>query len=431
MHRYTPLPAAFFARNRSAFVDKMRPNTLAVFHANDWIGVNADGLYKFSQNSNFYYLSGIDQEDAILVLFPDAPNESWREILFVRETNEHIQIWEGWKYSKEEARKASDVKNVMFYKEFDAFLRKVVSHIDGVYVDVNEHERNAVSTSTGSGHRLAHEFRREFPAHQLYRAAPILEELRSIKAAEEIQALRRACDITGKAYHRVLQFLRPGVYEYEIEAEILHEFLRNGAQGQAYESIIASGLNACTLHYTFNSAVCKAGDLVLMDFGCEYANYSADLTRTAPVSGSFSPRQKAVYNACLRVFKAAMAMLVPGTLLESYHSVVGDVVQEELLGLGLITRKEIAEQHPEKPVYRKYFMHGTSHFLGLDTHDVGNRYKPMQTGMVFTCEPGIYIPAEKLGVRIETDVWISPKGPVDLMESLPLEVEEIEAAMKK
>ena len=426
--KYTTLPASFFSGNRKRFAEHMKPNTLAIFHSNDLLADNADSHYPFTQNSNMYYLSGLDQEEIILVLFPDAPNEKWKEMLFIRETNEHIQVWEGWKYSKEEAREASGVEQVHFYGAFEDMLKRLVSHFDGVYLDINEHERNALNTYS-SGHRFAQKFATEFPAHSLYRSAPICQDLRAVKQEEELVPMREAISITEKAFRRVLSFLKPGVHEYEIEAEITHEFLRNRATGHAYSPIIAAGSNACVLHYVENKAQCQDGQLILMDFGAEYGNYSADLTRTIPVSGTFSQRQRKVYDAVLRVMRQATAMLVPGTLLEDYHKEVGKLMEGELLGLGLITSQEVAEQKEESPAYRKYFMHGTSHFLGLDTHDVGDRYKPIQPGMVFTCEPGIYIPEEGFGIRLENDILVSSQGPIDLMATIPVEAEEIEGIM--
>jgi Xaa-Pro aminopeptidase len=426
--KYTPPPKELFVRNRANFAAQMKPQTIAIFHANDQLADNSDSMYPFTQNSNTYYLSGLDQEEVILVLWPDAPKEKFREMLFIRETNEHIQIWEGWKYSKEEAREASGVETVFWYHEFDGMLRQLISHFDGVYLDVIEHERQALNTIS-AGHRLAEKFRRDFPAHQIYRAWPILMNLRMIKSEEEIAQIQVACDITEKAFLRVMKFIKPGVYEHEIEAEIQHEFLRNRATGPAYSSIIASGKNACVLHYIENNRECKDGDLILMDFGAEYGNYSADLTRTIPVNGKFTQRQKDVYNAVLRVMKAATNLLVVGNNWEDYHEQVGELMTPELVQLGLLTQEEVDNQDPEKPAYKKYFMHGTSHFLGLDTHDVGDRYTPFAAGMVFTCEPGIYIPEENIGVRIENDILVTADGPVDLMANIPREVEEIEALM--
>lgn len=428
--KYTSLPASFFQHNRAAFMAQMKPNSMAIFHSNEMVLTNADGAYRFTQNSNMYYLSGLDQEEIYLVLFPDAPNPDWKEMLFIRETNETIAIWEGWKYSKQEARAASNVQNVYFYKDFDAFFYRMMSHCEGVYVDINEHERNAIP-SQGPGYKVINRLRNEFPAHAIHKAATILQDLRAVKAPEEVAQMQVAMDITEKALRRVLNFVKPGVNECEVEAEIQHEFLRNRATGPAYDSIIASGRNACVLHYVQNEATCNDGDLLLMDFGAEYGNYSADLTRTIPVNGVFTARQKDVYNACLRVFKGAKNMLRVGTLLEEYHKEVGKMMEKELLGLGLITEKDIENQDPAWPAYKKYFMHGTSHFLGLDTHDVGNRYKPFKAGMVFTCEPGIYILEENMGIRIENDILITDGDPIDLMANIPIEVEEIEALMRK
>ncbi len=427
--KYQPLPSGFFKRNRKRFAAQMEPNTLAIFHSNDLVADNADSHYRFTQDSNMYYLSGLDQEEIILVLFPDAPNEKWQEMLFIRETNEHIQIWEGWKYSKIEAREASGVNQVYFYRQFEDMLLRIISHTEGIYLDINEHERNALPTYT-AGHRLSEMLRNRFPLHQLHRARPILEALRAIKADDEIRQMKQAIKITEGAFRRVLGFVRPGVYEFEIEAEITCEFLRNRATGHAYEPIIASGKNACVLHYTENKAQCQDGDLILMDFGAEYGNYSADLTRTIPVNGRFNERQKAVYLSVLSVMKQAKALLVPGTMLDNYHKEVGMLMQEQLIKLGLLTQKDIDEQPEDIPAYRKYFMHGTSHFLGLDTHDVGNRYAPIQEGMVFTCEPGIYIPDEGIGIRIENDILVTASGAVDLMAGIPIEIEDIEALME-
>lgn len=428
--KYTAAPAALYERNRKAFAAQMRPNTFAVFHAGDIYISNGDASHSFIQDRNLFWLTGIDQEEVMLILFPDAPREEWREVLFIRETNAHIQVWEGWKYSKEEARAASGIANVKWYQEFDSLVHWLMSHSDGIYVDINEHERNALYHIT-PGHRLAQKFRTEFPAHQLYRAAPILQNLRAIKSPEEVELMQTAVDITAKAFDRVLKFVKPGVMEYQIEAEIQHEFLWNRATGPAYGSIIASGKNACILHYTLNNQPCNDGDLLLMDFGAEYANYSSDLTRTIPVNGKFTARQKAVYNAVLSVMKGATNLLRPGTILEKYHEEVGDMMTEELRQLGLLTAEDVKNGTKQQPAYKKYFPHGTSHFLGLVTHDVGSRFAPMQPGMVFTCEPGIYIPEEGIGIRIENDILITADGNRDLMAHIPREVEEIEALMAK
>ncbi|RMG19799.1 MAG: M24 family metallopeptidase [Bacteroidetes bacterium] len=426
--KYIAPPKAFFARNRRAFAAQMRPNTIALFHSNELLSNNADGHYRFVQDSNMYYLSGIDQEEVLLMLFPDAPREEWKEVLFIRKTSKDIQIWEGWKYSKEEARAASGVESVFYYEQFDSILYQVISLVEGIYLDINEQARSRRFTQTAA-HRLAQRFRAEFPTHQLLRAAPIVRRQRMLKQPEELIQISKACEITEQAFRRVLKFVQPGVKEYEVEAEIVHEFLRNGATGPAFDTIIASGKNACVLHYVQNHASCKEGEVLLMDFGAEYGHYSADMTRSIPVSGRFSPRQKAVYEAVLRVLRQATQKLLPGTSLEDYQQEVGLLMQEELLLLGLLKQEDIQKAKKNEKPWKKYFMHGTSHHLGLDTHDNADRYLPLQPGMVLTVEPGIYIPEEGLGIRLENDVLVTEDGPKNLMENIPIEVEEIEALM--
>ena len=428
MHRYNNPPAELFIRNRENFKKQMAPNHIAVFFANDLYPTNADAGFRFEQNSNLYYLSGIDQEKIILVMYPDAPNEEWNEVLYIRETSKKIQVWEGWKYSIDEAREASGVEKVRFFDDFEGQIRQMLSLCDGIYIDTNEYERGAVQR-IGPAHDFAKRIREEYPAHSFKRSYPIVADLRAIKQEEELAQMKEAIRITKKAFERVLKFVKPGVWEYEIEAEITHEFIRNRARGHAYDPIIATGENACVLHYIYNSTQCKDGDLLLMDFGADYGNYSSDLSRTIPVNGKFTQRQKDVYNACLRVHKAAKAQLVVGNTYKNLMEEVGKVMTQELIGLGLLTPKEVEEQDPKSPAFKKYFMHGNSHYMGLDTHDVGNRYQPFQPGMVYTNEPGIYILEENIGVRIENDVLITENGPVDLMEDIPIEVEEIEAMM--
>lgn len=431
MFRYQPLPSSLFVNNRRRFVERMQPGAAAVFFSNDLLPVNSDQHFKFDQNSNFYYLSGIDQEKCALFLFPDAPSPEYREILFILPTSEEIQIWEGWKYSIEEAREASGVSHIRYVSDFDNVLYHLVSHIDGFFLDFNEHDRNRLHYPTAA-HRFAERLRQEFPAHKLHRANPILLNLRMIKQEPEVDQMKRACDITEKAFRRVLGFVKPGILEYEIEAEIIHEFIRNGSAGHAYEPIIASGPNACVLHYGQNNAVCKDGDLILFDFGCQYGNYSSDLSRTVPVNGRFTERQLAVYNAVLRIMRACIQMLVPSDhTLDSYHKEVGKIVESELIGLGLLDKTDVANQNPDRPLYKKYFMHGASHHLGLDTHDLGSRYAKFQAGMVFTCEPGIYLPEEGFGIRIENDILVTTDGPVDLMANIPIEADEIETLMNE
>jgi Xaa-Pro aminopeptidase len=428
--KYTSIDAQLFIENRKRFVSKLKPNSIAFLNANDEMPRNGDANFLFRQNSDLFYLTGIDQEQTILVLFPDAPLPRYREILFVRKTNEHIAIWEGHKYTKEEARAASGIQSVYWLDDYNSIIPMLMNHCANVYVNINENDRFS-SEVPYRDLRFAQSMKSTYAGHNFERLGPILASLRAIKHDIEIKLMQKAMDITEKAFRRVLRFVKPGVMEYEIEAEIIHEFIRKRANGHAYNPIIASGPSACILHYNENNRACKAGDVILMDFGAEYANYAADLTRCVPVSGEFSQRQRDVYNAVLRVMKGATKMLVPGNTIEKYHVEVGLLMEKELLDLGLITKEDVKNQNPELPAYKKYFMHGTSHFLGLDVHDIGNRYEPMQPGMVFTCEPGIYIPEEGLGIRLENDILVTSKDPVDLMASIPLEIEDIEELMRE
>jgi len=428
--RYTAPPARLFEGNRRKFAGQMLPGTCAAFWSNDLLASNADAHYNFQQDSNMYYLSGIDQEDCVLLIFPDAPKEEMREILFVKQTSEKIQIWEGWKYSREEATAASGIQTVKYLNEFEQVLRTCVSYSSGLYLDYNENDKQS-HISVSASLRYAEKIRKEFPSQNLLRAAPVLTHLRMLKSQEEVAQIQKACEITGNAFRRVLRTIRPDVMEIEVEAEIAHEFIRSGASGPAYSSIIASGKNACVLHYTGNSEVCKEGDILLMDFGAEYGNYSADLSRSVPVNGRFSKRQRDVYDAVLRVMKQAKSALVPGSKLDDYQEQVGEWMTAELLGLGLMTKTDIQLQDPAWPAYKKYFMHGTSHHIGLDTHDLSDRYKPFAAGMVLTVEPGIYIPEENMGIRIENDILITESGNTDLMAGIPIEAQEIEQIMNE
>lgn len=427
--RYDPLDAAFFVRNRARFAQRMKPRSIAVFNANDIMPTSADGAHRFVQQTDLFYLSGIDQEETILLLFPDAPEEKHRELLFIRKTSETIAIWEGHKHTREAASSLSGIATVHWTSEFEGLFAMLAVEADAIYLNANEHLRADRTVETRDD-RFIRWCQRRFPLHEYARSAPILHELRAIKSDEELQAIRRACGITAAAFDRVLGMIRPGIREYEIEAELWHEFLRNGSRGPAYEPIVASGVDTCVLHYVKNDKVCQDGDLVLMDFGAEYGGYASDLTRTVPVNGRFSPRQRAVYEAVLRVQREAIDMLRPGTRLAEYQKAVGQRVERELVELKLLDPKDVAEQDPEKPLYRKFFMHGTSHHMGLDVHDYGSRHRPLETGMVLTCEPGIYIRQEGIGVRIETDVLVTDDGPVDLMAEVPVEVEEVEEGMR-
>jgi Xaa-Pro aminopeptidase len=426
--RYLPIDNKLFIENRERYKAHLLPKSIAFFNANDEMPRSADQNYPFHQHPDLFYLTGIDQEQTLLVIFPDAPLPKYREILFLRKTNEHIAVWEGHKYTKEEARAASGIQTIMWTEDIPSVIPMLMNHSLNVYVNLNENDRFS-SEVPYKELRFSNEMKAKYPAHFFHRSGPIMAQLRAIKSDFEIQVMQRAIDITEKAFRRVLRFVKPGVMEYEIEAEITHEFIRKRATGHAYTPIIASGPNANVLHYIDNNQECKEGDVILLDFGAEYGNYAADLSRSIPVSGQFTERQRDVYNAVLRVMKQATAMLVPGNTIEKYHVEVGKIMEEELIGLGLLNREEVKKQNPDMPLYKKYFMHGTSHFLGLDVHDIGNRYEPMKAGMVFTCEPGIYIPEEGLGIRLENDILITSKEPVDLMANIPLEVEEIEELM--
>mgnify|MGYP000178515691 FL=1 len=427
--KYHPIDRNLFLKNRAKFTAQMKPNSVAVFNSNDIYPVSADSTLPFAQHRDIFYLSGVDQEESILLLFPDAPYDNLKEILFLKETNEHIAVWEGEKLTKDRALEVSGVKTVIWLQDFPKTLKEVMTYADTIYINTNEHYRATIETETREA-RFIKWWKENYPAHKVEKSNPILQRIRSIKESEELDLIQKACDITEKGYRRILNFVKPNVMEYEIEAEFAHEFLRNRSKGFAYTPIIASGNNANVLHYIENNQQCQAGDLILLDVGAEYANYSSDMTRMVPVSGRFSDRQKEVYNAVLRVKNEATKMLVPGTLWKQYHVEVGKVMTSELLGLGLIDKADVQNENPDWPAYKKYFMHGTSHHMGLDTHDYGLLHEPMQANMVFTVEPGIYIPAEGFGIRIEDDMVIQEKGEAfNLMRNIPIEVEEIESLM--
>ncbi len=428
--KYNTINAKLFIENRERFSKKLKSNSIAVFNSNDIMPTNADGSMGFRQNADLFYLSGIDQEESILLIYPDAQDHQHREILFLKETNDHIAVWEGHKYTKSEAQEASGIKTIYWLHEFATIFKLLVFRAEHIYLNTNEHTRASIETETRDT-RFIKWCRAAYPLHKYERLAPIMHHLRAIKSKYEIEQIQQACDITEKGFRRILKFIKPGVMEYEIEAELIHEFIRNRSQGFAYGPIIASGASACVLHYVENNKVCKEGELILLDVAAEYANYASDLTRCVPVNGKFSKRQKEVYNAVLRVMRSATKMLVVGNTIEKYHHEVGRIMEKELIGLGLLDSKAVAKQDKTKPLYKKYFMHGTSHFLGLDVHDVGDFKRPLEEGMVFTCEPGIYIPEEKLGIRIENNILVTKKGPIDLMKNIPIEVDEIERLMKK
>ena len=393
------------------------------------MSTGADSTLPFYQHRNIFYLSGVDQEESILVLNPNANNPAHKEILFLKETNDHIAIWEGAKLNKDQAKSSTGIQSVYWLDEFETIFSKLMTNVDKVYFNNNDHYRKAVEMQTREDRFLVW-LKSNYPKHKIEYSFPIMEKLRGVKEPEEIELIQKACDITEKGFRRVLKFLKPGVMEFHVEAEYSHEFLRNRSKGFAYTPIIASGYNACVLHYINNNMQCKDGDMLLMDVGAEYANYSSDMTRTVPINGRFTDRQKSVYQAVLNVKNEASKMLIPGTIWEEYHVEVGKLMTSELISLGLLDKSDIQNQDHKNPAYKKYFMHGTSHHMGLDTHDYGDLKTPMVANMVFTVEPGIYIPDENLGIRLEDDVVIKNSGtPINLMKSIPIEIEEIEEIM--
>ncbi len=429
--KYHPINCQLYVKNRAKFTAQMKSKSIAIFNSNDVFTTSADSTLPFKQSSDILYLSGADQEDSILLLFPDAIDPTQREILFLTETNKHIAIWYGAKYSKNDASKISGIKNIQWLSEFNKIFFELMTEAETVYFNTNEHYRQSVEIETRED-RFIKKCKNDFPAHKWEKSNQILQHLRGVKEPEEIETIQTACDITNKGFRRILEFVKPGVMEYEIEAEFIHEFLRNRSNGFAYTPIVASGYSACVLHYIENNKQCKDGDMLLMDVGAEYANYASDMTRTIPVNGRFTDRQKAVYNAVLRVKNVATNMLKPGVLWAEYQKEVGEIMSSELLDLKLIDKTDIKNQDPNWPAYKKYFMHGTSHHIGLDTHDYGPLKAPMKANMVFTVEPGIYIPDENMGIRIEDDVVVQENGkPINLMKNIPVEVEEIEDLMNK
>ena len=427
--KYHSIDSALFVKNRIKFAAQMQSSALAVFNSNDVFSTGADSTLPFHQHRNIFYLSGVDQEESILILFPDAKNSMYKEILFLKETNEHIAIWEGSKLSKKQATEVSGVQTVYWLSDFDSIFDILMKEAEIVYFNNNNHYRKAVEMETRED-RFIKRVKSNYPKHRIENNFSIMESLRGVKEPEEIELIRKACNITEKGFRRVLGFVEPGVMEYEIEAEYAHEFLKNRSKGFAYTPIIGSGYNACVLHYIENNQRCNDGDMLLMDVGAEYANYSSDMTRTIPVNGRFTARQKAVYQAVLNVKNEATKMLVSGTLWEDYHKEVGKIMTSELLGLGLLDKAAVQNQDPNKPAYKKYFMHGTSHHMGLDTHDYGALKTPMVENMVFTVEPGIYIPEEKIGIRLEDDVLVQSSGaPINLMKDIPIEIDAIESLM--
>ena len=424
--KYESINPNLFINNRSLLANKLKENSIAIFNSNDVMPTNSDGTMPFKQNSDLFWLTGVDQEESLFAM--TKKNGKIEEFLFVKETNEIIAIWEGAKLSKDSATKNSGIKNVYWLSDIEKLLNKEISNTASLYLNKNIHSR-ATSLVQTRDDRFREQIMKSFPDKSIDEIAPIMHELRFIKSDLEIGLMQKACDITEKGLRRILPIIKPGIAEFEIEAELMHEFLSNRSAGFAYQPIIGSGLDSCVLHYVDNNKRCLDGDILLMDFGAEYANYASDLTRTVPVNGRFSERQKNIYSAVHRVMKEATNMLRPGTDHKQMQQEVIKIMEEELIGLGLFDRLDVKNQDPKNPCYRKYFMHGTSHSLGLDVHDVGDTTTPMQPGMVFTCEPGIYIREEGIGIRLENDILVTSGDPDDLMKNIPIDLEEIEDLM--
>lgn len=427
--KYLPLDPQIFIENRKRFREKMLPGSIAIFNSNDEVQMNGDALYRFKQNSDLFWLSGIDQEDSMVILFPDNSEHEYREVLVLVRPNELKEKWDGHRLRAEEGRKISGIATIVWLDSLPPLLQTWMHDAEQVYLNTNENDRKG-GYYASRDYRFIKKMKREYPLHRYHRAATILKSLRAIKTKKEIAVIRQAIDITDKTFRRLLKFIRPGVMEYEIHGEILNEFLRNRATGEAYSSILASGDRARTLHYVSNDGECKDGELILMDFGAEYGNYNADLTRTVPVNGRFTKRQREVYNACLHLHRYADSILKPGITVNAYEEKLGREAEKIFVKIGLLNKSGIKNQDPKNPAYRKYLYHGISHHLGLDVHDTGSKRKPIEEGMVFTIEPGIYIEEEKMGVRIENNFWVQKKGNIDLMKNIPIEAEEIERLMK-
>ena len=426
--RYEKLSSTLFIKNRAKLIELLPPKSMVIISSNDIMPTNADGTMGFKQNSDLYYLSGLDQEETLLILYPDAPEDQYKEIAFVKETSELIEIWEGHKFTKQEAIEISGIKNIQWTSNFEQVLKTIIYSADQIYLIDNEHIRNSSLVETQND-RLNLEIKEKYPLHKIERLAPLLNIIRMQKETIEIEALQKAIDITEKAFRRILKFTKPGVFEYEVEAEFIHEFIKNRSNGFAYTPIIASGSNACVLHYIENTLACKDGDMLLLDVGACYANYNADMTRTIPVNGRFTKRQKQVYEAVHDVLNFATQIMTSGTYWVDYQKEVEKYMESKLIDLGLFTRNDVEKQDKHQPLFKKYFMHGVAHHLGIDVHDVWDKYKPFASGMVLTCEPGIYIREEGLGIRLENNLLITDKGAVNLMNNIPIHWEEIETLM--
>lgn len=428
--RYKKINPELFIRNRKKLTSLLKQGSLAILNASDEFQRNGDQYHPFRQNSDLFYLTGFDQEKCVLCLFPDHPLENMREVVFTVKTNDSMVTWYGHKYSLEEAVEVSGVKTVKWLDEFDDFLKEIVLRAEFIYLNIYENARFQCDVPSRD-QRFAEKMKQEYPLHKYERLAPLMVQLRLCKESEEIEIIQHACNITEKAFRRVLKTIKPDMMEYEVEAEITHEFIVNGATGHAYYPIVASGINACVLHYVKNDMHLSDGSLILLDFGAEYANYAADLTRTIPVNGRFSKRQKDCYNAVLKVMKLAQTFMVPGTTIEAINKEVSKLMESEMIGLGLFTAENVKNQDPKNPLYFKYYMHGNSHFIGLDVHDAGTRQMILKPGMILSCEPGLYIKEECMGIRIENDILVTQNGPIDLMKNIPVEIEEIEELMNQ
>ena len=426
--RYEKLSSTLFIKNRAKLIELLPPKSMVIISSNDIMPTNADGTMGFKQNSDLYYLSGLDQEETLFILYPDAPEDQYKEIAFVKETSELIEIWEGHKFTKQEAIEISGIKNIQWTSNFEQVLKTIIYSAEQIYLIDNEHIRNSSLVETQND-RLNLEIKEKYPLHKIERLAPLLNIIRMQKETIEIEALQKAIDITEKAFRRILKFTKPGVFEYEVEAEFIHEFIKNRSNGFAYTPIIASGSNACVLHYIENTLACKDGDMLLLDVGACYANYNADMTRTIPVNGRFTKRQKQVYEAVHDVLNFATQIMTSGTYWVDYQKEVEKYMESKLIDLGLFTRNDVEKQDKHQPLFKKYFMHGVAHHLGIDVHDVWDKYKPFASGMVLTCEPGIYIREEGLGIRLENNLLITDKGAVNLMNNIPIHWEEIETLM--
>ncbi|HEY0297963.1 MAG TPA: aminopeptidase P N-terminal domain-containing protein [Arachidicoccus sp.] len=428
--KHLPLNNKLFTENRKRFTKELKPGSIAIFNSNDEVPVNGDAIYKFVQNSDLYWLTGIEQEDSMLVLFPDNPDEKYREVLVLVRPNELKEKWDGHRLRMEEAQEISGINTIVWLDSIDAYLQLWIHSADNIYLNTNENDRRGVQLETRD-YRYIQQLKKRYPLHNFLRSAKITKELRAVKTSYEVEVVQQAVDITEKAFRRILQFIEPGVFEYEIEAEIVHEFLRNRASGEAYGSIIASGDRARTLHYVSNNSECKDGELILMDFGARYGGYNADLTRTVPVNGKFTKRQREIYDACLHLHYYAASILKPGITVNVYHEKIGDEATKVFQKIGLLAKADVKNEDPENRAYRKYLYHGVSHHLGIDVHDLGPKTEPLKAGMLLTIEPGIYVEEEHIGIRIENNYWLTKNGNKDLFKNIPITAEEIEALMKR